>query len=271
MTSQPATAQSARIPVGDPEPDGTGARDHREEATPLQLNGFVHDGTLADLGQSRTDRVAAARDREAAALMLHQASLLWEAAAADRDLAALHRHEAALDRAASGIDELTGALRRRSGLPALQREIDRCRRSGATLALSFVDVDGLKEINDTYGHLAGDQLLRAVATHVRASLRAYDVVVRFGGDEFVYSLAGAELGAAEARFDRILDSLADAAPGHSATAGFAQLTPEDTLEALIARADADLCRRRRRRSDSREASKVPGGRDLDGPAHPAVQ
>lgn len=98
------------------------------------------------------------------------------------------------------------------------------------------------------------------------------VTPRFGGDEFVYSLAGAGLAAAEARFATILHALADAAPGHSATAGFAQLRPEDTLEDLIARADADLRRRRRRRrSDTPGPPTLPGGRDLDRPAHPAVR
>lgn len=262
---------SARGLVGDPTSDAPGVGGHLEAGVPVGQRRPALRGSRGRRSRYiHAERVAGARDRDAAALLLHQAALLRESAAADRDLAALARHGAALDRAAADSDELTGAQRRRSGLPALQREIDRCRRIGSALVLGFVDVDGLKAINDAHGHIAGDLVLRAVSAHLRASLRAYDVVVRYGGDEFVYSVAGAGQGIAEERFDVVVASLADAAPGHSATAGFAELRPEDTLETLIARADADMYRRRRP-GRSLVASPLPGGRNLDAPAHPAAQ
>ena len=65
----------------------------------------------------------------------------------------------------------------------MARELGRARRTGATLAVAFGDVDGLKRINDTQGHLAGDALLRLVGETLRANLRPYDVIVRYGGDE----------------------------------------------------------------------------------------
>ena len=262
--------RSARSLVGDPTSDALAVEGHQDAGVPAgQRRPLLRGKRGRRSSYIHAERVAGARDRDAAALLLHQAALLREAAAADRELAALARHEAALDRAAADSDELTGAQRRRSGLPALQREIDRCRRVGSALVLGFVDVDGLKAINDDHGHLAGDLVLRAVSAHLQASLRAYDVVVRFGGDEFVYSVAGAGRRIAEARFADVIASLADAAPGHSATAGFAELRPEDTLETLIARADADMYRRRR--PGNLAASPPPGGRNLDASAHPTSQ
>ena len=81
-----------------------------------------------------------------------------EAAAADRERAAHDRRQAARDRAAAaeelaleGVDHLTGTLRRRAGLSAIQREIDRTRRTGERLVVAFIDVDGLKHVNDTRG------------------------------------------------------------------------------------------------------------------------
>ena len=210
------------------------------------------DGVAAAPRPGEAERLAARLDRDAAALFLHAAALQAEEAARDRHLAALAVHQAALERASFEADELTGVLRRRTGLPALQREIDRCRRAGDDFVLGFLDVDGLKQVNDTLGHLAGDDMLWTVAVLLRASLRSYDIVVRFGGDEFVYSVAGATLDAAEARFDELARSLAGAAPGRTVTAGFAQLRSDDTLESLLARADADLYGRRRR-------SRQPGG------------
>jgi len=195
------------------------------------------------------DRYAATTERQAASMLVREAAALKAAAAKDREQAALLRHQAGLDLDAAGIDDLTGALCRRRGFAALQHEIDRCRRSKTKLVLSFVDVDGLKRVNDTRGHLAGDELLREVAANLRASLRSYDIVMRFGGDEFVYSLAGATIGDAVARFDKLRASLAHI-NGDSASAGFAELSQGDTLDTMLARADSDLYERRRLRSNT---------------------
>ncbi len=91
--------------------------------------------------------------------------------------------------ARESIDHLTGALGRRAGRAAIQREMARATRFGETLVLIFVDVDGLKATNDDRGHLAGDSVLRATARCLTEGLRAYDVVMRFGGDEFVCTLS----------------------------------------------------------------------------------
>jgi len=141
---------------------------------------------------------------------------------------------------------LTGALQRGRGLVEVQQEIDRARRSDGRLVLVFVDVDGFKAVNDVQGHAAGDQLLRDVAVALRAGLRSYDLVVRYGGDEFLCALSGADIETAQCRCDDGLRDLMERNPQASFSVGLAALTDPDTLGRLISRADADLYGRRRR-------------------------
>lgn len=202
--------------------------------------------------RAREDRAAAARDRDAAAVLLYEAELARQAAAVDREMAALSLHRASLERAANQTDPLTCALHRAPGLVAMQHEVDRARRLGAGLVIGFIDVDGLKHVNDTRGHAAGDHLLRAVVVGLKASVRSYDVIARYGGDEFVYSLAGADVDAAAQRFEMMRASFMHV-NGDSVSAGFAALREDDTLSTLVARADADMYERRRR-SQARSGS-----------------
>lgn len=81
-------------------------------------------------------------------------------------------------------DPLTGLANRTSLGPALEQAVERARRRGFKLAGVFIDLDGFKQINDFYGHDAGDRCLIEVARRLRASVRASDVVARLGGDEF---------------------------------------------------------------------------------------
>jgi diguanylate cyclase (GGDEF)-like protein len=85
--------------------------------------------------------------------------------------------------AAALTDPLTGVLNRRGFTEAIERELARARRHNRPFVLAYVDVRGLKSVNDTEGHLAGDQLLKGVATLLTDSARADDVVGRIGGDE----------------------------------------------------------------------------------------
>ncbi len=85
--------------------------------------------------------------------------------------------------AAALTDPLTGVLNRRGFNEALERELDRAGRHDQRFAIAYVDIRGLKTVNDTEGHLAGDELLRQVASVLRDSARAHDVVGRLGGDE----------------------------------------------------------------------------------------
>jgi diguanylate cyclase (GGDEF)-like protein len=161
-------------------------------------------------------------------------------------MAARDRAQAAIDRAASEVDELTHVRRRGAGMKQLQREMDRARRTHAELVVTFVDVDGLKKVNDTDGHLAGDSLLLAVADSLRACLRSYDLVMRYGGDEFVCALPNADLGKVRQRFADVSSTLANCPSGGSISVGFAELDGSDSPEDLIQRADADLLTHRRR-------------------------
>jgi diguanylate cyclase (GGDEF)-like protein len=153
------------------------------------------------------------------------------------------------------VDELTGALRRGAGLAALQREIDRSRRGGeAGVVVVFVDVDGLKEVNDRDGHAAGDDLLRATVSALRDRLRSYDLIVRYGGDEFLCVLTGTTLEQARGTADALTEQVGARTDGSIST-GLAELLKGDTVDSLVERADAALYagRRQRGQTDQRAA------------------
>jgi diguanylate cyclase (GGDEF)-like protein len=112
----------------------------------------------------------------------------------------------------------------------LEREIARARRTEQPFTLAFVDLDDLKGTNDSLGHAAGDQRLRATAESIRAHLRTYDLIIRFGGDEFLCALPDMTIAQATERFALVMIDLA-AAQRRSITVGLAQLEPDDALEA----------------------------------------
>jgi len=183
-------------------------------------------------------RVAAVRER--AASDRARAAADRAAAAADRAAAADDRSRAAIELRHAYHDDLTGALRREMGEVALQHEVDRARRGDGRLVLAFVDVDKLKLLNDRSGHVAGDALLKAVVATMRAKLRSFDPVVRYGGDEFVCALTGTDPDDAEARFAEIKDEL-DRNHDHAGiSVGVVELKDDETLDDLIVRGDAAL-------------------------------
>jgi diguanylate cyclase (GGDEF)-like protein len=137
-------------------------------------------------------------------------------------------------------DELTGALMRRAGKEYLADEVQRAQRTGSGLAVAFVDVDGLKATNDTLGHAAGDALLVAVVKALSDSLRSYDRVVRYGGDEFVCVLPAGTATAVTAGVDRARHLLTAEHPGASFSSGVAALRPGESADALVRRADEAL-------------------------------
>ena len=85
----------------------------------------------------------------------------------------------------AAIDSLTGLANRRTFLDRLNSEIARSRRAGYTLSVALLDLDGFKAVNDAYGHIVGDDVLRQVAQALGHTARESDLVARFGGDEFV--------------------------------------------------------------------------------------
>ena len=189
----------------------------------------------------------AARDREHLASLRARAASHRDAAARDRRNAAEDRRQAAQDRAAAaeeiaghGIDHLTTALRRQVGLAAMQRELDRTARTKDHLVAAFIDVDGLKTVNDATGHAAGDELLKAVACCVKEQLRSYDLITRYGGDEFVCTICGHDVAGVRERFDVIAEQLLLSVPGATISVGLAEREPGETLDQLIGRADMAL-------------------------------
>ena len=138
------------------------------------------------------------------------------------------------------------------GFVELEREMTRAKRTNQPFALAFVDVDALKARNDSLGHTAGDQLLRATADAIRAQLRSYDLIIRFGGDEFLCGVIDVTVAEAATRFSRVNAELA-AAGQATIIVGLAQLDEDDVLEDLVARADQDLYRERPDRNPTDEA------------------
>lgn len=190
-----------------------------------------------------SDRAGAKRDRQGGASDRRHAEHDREAASSDRDLSAR-------ERATFLVDELTGAHRRDAGILELEREITRAKRTKHPFVLVFIDVDGLKSTNDSHGHAAGDELLRHVIDTIRAQVRPYDLIVRYGGDEFLCGLSDVTIAEATERFGLVNVELASSRQA-SVTAGLAELGADDRLEDLIQRADEALYRERRGRSAGR--------------------
>jgi diguanylate cyclase (GGDEF)-like protein len=148
-------------------------------------------------------------------------------------------------------DQLTGVLNRRGFTQSAERELERARRYGHPMALAYVDVRGLKAVNDTEGHRAGDRLLREVVLMLGESARTHDLVGRIGGDELAVLLAEqAEPGAA-AMARRVREQV----PAHRAALGLPTAWdvtigtashPEDgdTLDDLLAAADRRMYEQR---------------------------
>jgi diguanylate cyclase (GGDEF)-like protein len=205
-----------------------------------------------DRAAEERDFAAQVRDGVAAVgranLYSHQRELAAqdrEEAAKDRRLAAKDREAASNELAGEGIDSLTGVMRRGVGLAAIQREMDRSERGGVPLVLAFVDIVGLKAINDTRGHSAGDRMLQDVAGCITDDLRAYDLVTRIGGDEFVYTLSGQSVAQAGRRCEEMALRLEQRASGAQMTVGLAALRAGDLLGDLVDRADRAMIEARR--------------------------
>ena len=143
-------------------------------------------------------------------------------------------------------DPLTGVLNRRSLIERLDAACLRARARGLPIALLFIDLDHFKQINDTFGHQAGDACLRAIIDPIHAELRQSDVIGRYGGEEFVVILSSADAAAASPIAQRILERVAgvsvDGFGGPIRLTCSIGVAASDTLgvwgEHLIAQADA---------------------------------
>jgi diguanylate cyclase (GGDEF)-like protein len=124
---------------------------------------------------------------------------------------------------------------------ALNQEIDRARRADGRLVVAFVDVDGLKDLNDRAGHAAGDRALQTVVTAIRTRLRSFDPITRYGGDEFVCGLGGTDVAEAERRFASIGAAI-EVEAGVGISVGLVALVDGDDADRLTERADIAMLR-----------------------------
>ncbi len=212
-------------------------RDRRAEARELSVD---DDPDVA----AESDRVEAGHDRDGAAGDRRHA-------AGDRAADVTDRVASTYERTAASFDDLTGAYRRDTGLSELNRELLRAVRTNEPFVLAFVDVDGLKAVNDSLGHAVGDQLLRRIVAAIRRHIRAYDLIVRFGGDEFLCAFVDLTLEQAAERFALVNADLAQP-PRVSISAGLADLREGDSLEDLIHTADTSLRAERNRKPPARD-------------------
>src|SRR2546430_1701502 len=133
-------------------------------------------------------------------------------------------------RAEAGTDPVAGCMNHRAMRRRLDEEIARAARTGSPLSCLLIDLDDFKLVNDSYGHQAGDAVLREVVQALVGEFRAFDRVARYGGDEFVVILPNADLRSAAAAGARALERLLvlpalDQGTGISASIGVAEWHP----------------------------------------------
>jgi diguanylate cyclase (GGDEF)-like protein len=152
-------------------------------------------------------------------------------------------------------DPLTDAANRRAWDRALPVEMDRARRAGTPLAVAMLDVDHFKVFNDTYGHQAGDQLLRSATEAWRSLLRSSDLLARYGGEEFAVLLPSSTLGEAV----EVVDRLRVVTPlAQTFSAGVALWHGTETSDQLVARADTALYQAKQAGRNQVVAADPPG-------------
>ena len=144
-------------------------------------------------------------------------------------------------------DPLTGALNRRAILPAIDEQINICRRKGLAACVAMLDLDNFKTINDTLGHAAGDIVLKELAQLIEEQIREFDKLGRYGGEEFVLLLPATRLEEGMAMLERIRQAIATASWHQVAkdlqvtiSCGITEISPSDTTTDALSRSDHAL-------------------------------
>ena len=151
------------------------------------------------------------------------------------------------------LDPLTGLPNRAAWSEQIEREMQRWQENGGDLAMAILDLDHFKQINDGYGHLAGDKVLKIVAEQLRKRLRGQDFIARFGGEEFVLLLP--DTSPADAL--QVVETMrlaVEACPFHfkgervvvSTSIGLSAFRPGEVADQVLKRADAALYRAKQR-------------------------
>lgn len=194
----------------------------------------VLDEVLRETKQAQAEALAS-RDR-----MLAAHREVQEAESKIKELEAKLQHMSELVRE----DQLTGTLNRRGLDDVFERESARADRRNTPLCVALLDLDNFKRLNDTYGHLAGDNALRHLAKVVKATLRSMDVIARFGGEEFLIILPETSIEAAELTMTRLQRELTKHFFMHdneklliTFSAGVALRLPNEDQTSMLARVD----------------------------------
>lgn len=151
-------------------------------------------------------------------------------------------------------DELTGLLNRRGWEQHIATEEARARRYGNRACVMMVDLDDLKEINDTLGHPEGDELIRRAAECLSHAVRESDIIARPGGDEFSILAVECDTAGAQALYDKVTGMFAS--NGISASVGMAMRDPKTGLDEAIAEADRAMYAEKERRRAARDDRDV---------------
>jgi diguanylate cyclase (GGDEF)-like protein len=225
----------AVVDVNDPAPPGTA------HGTTLPLAGKV--GIRAYLpGSTESHRKNGAYLRVVEAGLLALAALMLLTLVLSRPLLRAFswtEEQASVAR----IDALTGLANRRAFEEILAAEISRAQRFAHDLAVVLLDLDRFKEINDSFGHAAGDVMLRAVSRLLTSLARQGDTVARWGGEEFVVVLPETDLGGAQRFAERLRRTIEAHSVGEmqtTASCGVATMLHEDSVEELLGAADQAL-------------------------------
>ncbi|MGB6054729.1 MAG: sensor domain-containing diguanylate cyclase [Burkholderiaceae bacterium] len=175
-------------------------------------------------------------------------------------LLAVNRFRRQLETAAQ-VDAMTGMLNRQAFELIFEQARSEARRNRQPMSLILIDIDLFKRINDGLGHLAGDQVIRAVAALIQATVRGNDVIGRWGGEEFLLLLKDCRQQQALTIAEKLRQAIAarplrfgDAEVAVSASMGTAEYVPEEPLAAFFARADAALYRAKQGGRNRVEAS-----------------
>jgi len=159
----------------------------------------------------------------------------------------------------AALDSVTGLYNRQSGEQRLAEEVLRSQRHSTPLTILMLDLNGLKQINDTFGHSAGDLMLRHFAERLQSAIRGSDVPIRLGGDEFLVLLPECKVSEVQYVLNRLNGSVGEF-DGHKIplefAAGWTDYVPGESSQALMMRADTALYANKRAAKEKRQEKAV---------------
>jgi diguanylate cyclase (GGDEF)-like protein len=207
------------------------------------LNGLT--GPIPDLRSGRLDEICYEAEVGEATYELH----IYDVRDAGliriyvTDITQRKRNETEIHLLAT-TDSLTGISNRSEFSRMLASEMDRAKRYGTPLSLIMYDLDYFKRVNDSFGHDAGDEVLRAVTDVVKGNTRAVDVVARWGGEEFMVLMPQSDLTSAKSAAEKLRQAIAehrfDKVNTITVSFGVTEFVPQDDFNTLLKRVDDAL-------------------------------